>query len=83
MAFRYVLDYLHQPEICVMVGDSMKADIEGAANAGLLPILLHTPPPDKTINYCKTIDEVENKLKNIDKLKKNSNREQRLINVPY
>jgi len=78
MAFQYVLDYLHQPEICVMVGDSMTADIKGAANAGIVPILLHTTPPDETFNYCKTIDEVENKLNNIIKLKKNPNREQGL-----
>lgn len=66
MAFQYVLDCLHRPEVCIMVGDSINADIIGAANAGLVPILIHTPPPDKKINYCKTIIEVEDKLNNME-----------------
>lgn len=83
MAFQYVLDYLHQPEVCVMVGDNMKADIKGATNAGIVPILLHTPTSDKTINYCRTIIEVESKLKSISKLERNSNRKRDVTNVSY
>ena len=67
MAFQYVLDDLNYPDICVMVGDNIKADIEGASAAGLIPILLHTPTQDKTINYCKSIIEVEKQLNEIDK----------------
>lgn len=67
MAFQYVLDDLNYPDICVMIGDNIKADIEGASAAGLIPILLHTPTQDKTINYCKSIIEVEKQLNEIDK----------------
>jgi len=62
MAFRYVLDYLRHPNVCIMIGDSVTSDIKGADNAGIIPILLHTAPPDETFNYCKTIDEIEGKI---------------------
>lgn len=65
MAFRYVLDFLKQPEYCVMVGDSITADIKGATDAGITTILLHTTPPDRTFNYCKTIDEIGDMLNHI------------------
>jgi putative hydrolase of the HAD superfamily len=61
-AFKYVLDYLQYPETCIMVGDSVKADVEGANKAGINAILLHTVPPIKSFNYCKTVIEVEETL---------------------
>jgi len=64
-AFQYVLDYLHHPDCCIMVGDSVTADIHGAESAGITAILLYTIPLDTTYNYCTTIDEVENTINNI------------------
>ena len=33
MSFQYVLVYLCHPDVCIMVGDSVTADINGSANA--------------------------------------------------
>ncbi len=65
MAFRYVLDALRHPDTCVMGGDNIRADIEGADRAGILPILLHTPATDGTVRCCRTIAEVADQLQDI------------------
>ena len=64
-AFEYVLDYLRHPEFCIMVGDSVKADVQGANKVGMNAILLHTAPPATSFNFCKTIIEVEEMVKTI------------------
>ncbi|MCL2772015.1 MAG: HAD family hydrolase [Oscillospiraceae bacterium] len=67
-AFKYALEYIDYPEICFMVGDSITADVKGAINAGIEPILIHTEPApsDEIKNYCKTIDDIENILRKYD-----------------
>jgi putative hydrolase of the HAD superfamily len=41
-SFQYVIDYFHYPDFCVMIGDSISADIKGANSAGIQAILLYT-----------------------------------------
>ena len=64
-AFQFVIDYLHHPNMCVMVGDSITADIEGANKAGINSILLHTKTNKPISNQCESIDKIEYFLRHI------------------
>jgi putative hydrolase of the HAD superfamily len=62
-AFECVLNYLNRPDFCVVIGDSVAADIEGANNAGIASILLRTKDPNGNYNECGGIDQIEERLK--------------------
>lgn len=52
----------HKPEECLMVGDSMNTDINGAINAGLEAILLDPKGMYEYKNKIKSIKELEELL---------------------
>jgi len=53
---------IHKPEECIMIGDSMNTDINGAINAGLQAILIDPKGMYEYKNKIKSINELEELL---------------------
>ncbi|MBT3318493.1 MAG: HAD-IA family hydrolase [Clostridia bacterium] len=57
--FKHAVTLAGNPSKAVMIGDNITADIQGAKNAGLDAILIHTDPDDTIEHFAKTIVDVE------------------------
>lgn len=58
--FQYAFSKAGNPDICYMVGDNPISDIQGAKNAGIKAILVHSPSgPSQDADYnCENLTEI-------------------------